>query len=55
MTFAAADCTGNVIEFSLGTLDTPSGRTPDAHIYTAWKADWHSINDDLASFPEGRS
>jgi len=55
MTFAAIGCTGDVVEFSLGTLDTPLGRQPDAHIYTAYKADWHPVTDELPAFIEGRT
>lgn len=54
MTFAASGCTGDVVEFALGTLDTPLRSRPDAHIYTDYKADWWEISDGLKAFPEGR-
>ena len=52
--FESADCARDIIEFSLGTLDTTSNAEPDAHIYTAYKADWSEITDDLPQFKEGR-
>lgn len=55
MTFAcAASADAKLVEFSLGTLDTPIELRPDAHIYTNYKADWSSISDGLPMHPEGR-
>ena len=36
-----------------GTLDDDPGRTPDDHIFTASKAPWYAIADDLPQFAEG--
>ncbi|EAR59829.1 GFA family protein [Neptuniibacter caesariensis] len=54
LTFAASDCDGLFVEFSLGTLDSPLAIKPDAHIYCRYKADWYEPNDALPKFPEGR-
>lgn len=54
LTFAASGCQGEVVEFALGTLDTPLLQQADAHIYTDYKADWCSITDALPCFSEGR-
>ena len=52
--FENADCARDVIEFSLGALHATSNSEPDAHIYTAYKADWSQITDDLPQFKERR-
>lgn len=52
--FESAASSKDIIEFSLGTLDTPSNAKPDAHIYTAYKADWSEIADDLPQYKESR-
>lgn len=54
LTFAPAGDTGGVVEFSLGTLDEETSQRPDAHIFTAYKADWFDICDDLPQFDEHR-
>ncbi len=54
MVFFASDSTGEVIEFSLGTLDSHIEHDPDAHIYTDYKASWYDITDNLPQFPKGR-
>ena len=54
LTFAAADDDGELVEFALGTLDTPIDLKPDAHIFTAFGANWYVPDDDLPTFPEGR-
>jgi hypothetical protein len=36
---------------SLGTLDDDPGVKPAAHCFTAEKAHWHDIADDLPQFP----
>lgn len=54
MTFAAADDTGRLIEFSLGTLDSKIALRPDAHIHVGSKANWLEIHDDLAQYVGGR-
>lgn len=54
MTFAPANSDGSMIEFALGTLDSPIDESPDAHIFTAYKANWHEPQDDLPRFAEAR-
>ncbi|AXY55620.1 GFA family protein [Acinetobacter chinensis] len=36
----------------LGTLDTPLEQKPVMHIFTAYKAEWESICDDLPQYEE---
>lgn len=45
----------NKLEFSLGTLDSEISVKPDAHIYTASKAGWYDIADDLPQYRQGRT
>lgn len=52
--FIASEDTGDTVEFTLGTLDTPIHEKPDAHIYCSSKANWHDISDQLAQYSEGR-
>lgn len=40
------------VRVRLGTLDTPLGQGPQAHIYVGSKADWWEIHDDLTQYPE---
>ena len=54
MTFAPANDTGELIEFSLGTLDSEIELQPDAHIYIGSKANWFEVCDDLPQFEKGR-
>jgi len=54
MTFSPANDSGQCIEFSLGTLDTPLEKKPDAHIFVDYKASWCDLNDQLPKFREGR-
>ncbi len=44
-----ADDTSN-IRLRLGTLDTPLGRHPVAHIFAMSCADWDRIRDDLPQY-----
>jgi hypothetical protein len=39
-----------VLRLRIGTLDTPISAKPSYHIYCDSKAEWWSINDDLAQF-----
>lgn len=55
LTFESAVSDGSVIEFSLATLDTPIEERPDAHIFTAYKANWYDITDTLPRFYDGRN
>jgi hypothetical protein len=41
------------IAVPFGALDDDPGRGADDHIYTASKAPWYHIADDLPQFPEG--
>lgn len=54
LTFESQASDGKYIEFSLATLDSRISERPDAHIYTAYKANWCHINDDLPKYLEGR-
>ena len=54
MTFSPAGDDGSVIEFSLGTLESPIEQRPDVHVYVSSKADWVEINDDLPQHQRGR-
>ncbi|WP_444995214.1 GFA family protein [Aliikangiella sp. IMCC44359] len=54
MTFEEKNSDGNVVEFTLGTLDSEIEERPDAHIYVDYKANWFSISDELPQFLEGR-
>ena len=54
ITFKASSGQDDVVEFSLGTLDSDIDQHPDAHIFTAYKANWVKLNDDLPKYPEGR-
>lgn len=54
LTFAPSAEEAQFIEFALGTLDTEIVDRPDAHIYTAFKAPWYDISDDLPQFTESR-
>ena len=55
MTFSSPQASGDVIEFSLGTLDSPLDVGPDAHIFVGSKANWEVISDSLPQYQEGRS
>ena len=54
MTFRASTGQDDVVEFSLGTLDSDVECHPDAHIYVAYKVNWLELRDDLPKYPEGR-
>lgn len=42
----------DVIRIRAGTLEGDLDTRPMAHFYTAYKANWWSIEDDLPKFPE---
>ncbi|HYW03217.1 MAG TPA: GFA family protein [Gammaproteobacteria bacterium] len=42
----------DVIRIRAGTLDGDLDTRPMAHFYTAYKANWWPITDDLPKFPE---
>ncbi len=52
--YAPSNDSGELIDFSLGTLDSDVELKPDAHIYTNYRVSWHEITDDLPQFAEGR-
>ena len=52
--FAPANDTGELVEFSLGTLDSDIELRPDAHIFTRFGASWYEIADNLPRYVEGR-
>jgi hypothetical protein len=52
--FVPANDAGELIEFSLGTLDSKIELIPDAHIFTNYAASWYEVSDDLPQFTEGR-
>jgi hypothetical protein len=54
MIFIPANDTGELVEFSLGTLDSKMALEPDAHIFTRYRADWYEISDNLPRYTEGR-
>jgi len=54
MTFAASEEVSDLIEFSLGTLDSDIDIRPDAHVYTSSKANWVEICDDLPQYNRSR-
>ena len=52
--FVPSNDTGELVEFSLGTLDADIELRPDAHIYTDFQATWFEISDNLPKYAEGR-
>ena len=45
----------DLVEFALGTLDSPIDSKPDVHIFVSSKANWLDITDDLPQFTGNRS
>ncbi|MCG8428799.1 MAG: GFA family protein [Chromatiales bacterium] len=54
MTFHAPTGQDDIVEFTLGTLDSDITLRPDAHIYVGSKASWSDICDDLPQYVDGR-
>jgi len=52
--FEASNDDGKLVEFSLGTLDSPIDLKPDAHIFTESGANWCEVGDGLPQFKAGR-
>ncbi|MCK5902778.1 MAG: GFA family protein [Cocleimonas sp.] len=52
--FVPANDTREIIEFSLGTLDSDTPIKPDAHVFTDYRAHWYEITDPLPQFKENR-
>lgn len=46
------DAMPEAVRVRLGTLDSPLQRGPQGHIYTASKANWFEICDDLPQYSE---
>ena len=55
LTFAPANDTGEIVEFSLGTLDSNIEIKPDVHIFTDYAAGWYEVSDSLPQFTGDRS
>lgn len=55
LTFAPSAEAVEIIEITLGSLDSNLERLPDAHIYVGSKADWDLISDNLPQYEEGRN
>jgi hypothetical protein len=54
LTFKPCGEDNGLVEFALGALDDPIYERSDAHIFTAYKAVWIELTDDLPKFKEGR-
>jgi hypothetical protein len=54
LTFKPSGEDNGLVEFALGALDDPISERPDAHIFSAYKADWMELTDNLPKFREGR-
>jgi len=50
--FSERDSLPDVLRLRLGTLDTPVGARPSAHIFVASKADWYEILDGAPQYAE---
>ncbi|MFK8013421.1 MAG: GFA family protein [Marinicellaceae bacterium] len=53
--FVPSNDNGELIEFSLGTLDSAIDLKPDVHIFTESKACWFEISDDLPQYLKSRN
>ena len=54
LVFVPSNDSGELVEFSMGTLDSATDIKPNAHIFTDYGASWYEITDDLPRFSEGR-
>lgn len=52
--FVPSNDTGELVEFSLGTLDSKLELKPDAHIFLDNSASWYNVTDNLPQYPQGR-
>ena len=50
--YSRADGKPGLLRLRMGTLDTPIGQQPQAHIFAASKAEWYTILDDLPQYPD---
>jgi len=53
--FVPSNDEGQLVEFTLGTLDSPIATKPDAHIFIGNKARWFEVTDKLPQFTGSRS
>jgi len=53
--FVPSNDTGELVEFTLGTLDSLVDVKPDAHIFTSHAASWYDITDQLPQYADGRN
>lgn len=53
--FISSNDTGEIVEFALGTLDSPIDLKPDTHIFVQNKACWYEIKDELSQYDESRN
>lgn len=54
MTFMSQRDPDDIVEVSLGTLDSNLDHSPDAHIYVDSKANWVDIHDGLPQYSADR-
>lgn len=50
--YSERDSLPDLLRLRIGTLDTPAGAQPAAHIFVASKADWYEIHDDAPQHTE---
>lgn len=50
--YSRADALPGVLRLRMGTLDTPVGKKPQAHIFAASRAEWYDILDGLPQHAE---
>ena len=55
LVFVPSNDKGELVEFTLGTLDTDIAERPDAHIFVGSKANWYEISDNLPRFEKSRN
>lgn len=53
--FKAPSMPDDIVEFSLGTLDSDIPHRPDVHIFMGSKACWYEADQKLPQFSEGRN
>lgn len=52
--FVPSNDDGQLVEFTLGTLDTEINERPDAHVFVGSKPNWNDLHDNLPKFDQGR-
>jgi len=53
--FIPSNDEGELIEFTLGTLDSPIMIKPDAHLFIGNKACWYEVSDKIPQFTKSRT